>query len=114
MPDEPPPSSKYPGQPDRRRPAPTIALKATEIAGDPSPAPPGASEHPEAAPQECASEGASPPDSRPEWAFRLLPLGLPIGAGIAGAALTLAVVGLVMLGTRDSDPGAIERRIAKL
>jgi hypothetical protein len=116
MQDEPKPSSGKPGQPERRRPAPTIDLKATEIASDPppdaaaEPEQPPAPERPKPPPQ----DGANPDASRAERPRLAFPFWLPIGAGIAGAALTLAVAGLVMLATRDSDPGAVEQRIASL
>jgi len=115
MPDEPKPPSEYPGQPDRRRPAPTIDLKATEIASDQPPAAaepeqPASPEQGEPPPQAGASADAARSESR----RRGLPFWLPAGAGIAGAALTLAVAGLVMLATRESDPGAIEAHVAKL
>src|SRR5690242_20184278 len=116
MPDEPKPSSGYPGQPERRRPAPTIDLKATEIASDPPlaatvpPEQPAAAEHGEPSPQAGTSADAGPtepPRGR-------LPFWLPVGAGIAGVALILVVAGFMMLATRDGDRGAIETRIATL
>jgi hypothetical protein len=115
MPDEQPPSSGGPEQPDRRRPAPTIDLKATEIASDrppvAEPEPPPGSEHPEPPPERHDSAS----ESRAETASRRLPVWLPVGTAMAGAALTVTVIWLVGLGaSRDSDTGAMEARVAKL
>jgi hypothetical protein len=116
MPDEPSRPSGPPGQPDRRRPAPTIELKATEIARDPpaaaagEPEQPPVSEHQEAQSQESASAS----DRQAKSDGRGTPLWLSLGAGIAGAVLTLAVAWLVMFATRDNDPRAMQTRIATL
>jgi hypothetical protein len=117
MADETPPPPGAPGQPDRRRPAPTIDLEATEIQND---AMAGASAA-AAGPEPTSSSGpppdgaAPPPDTtapRPGWAaFVTWPL---VGAGLAGAILALGIVGVVVLSTGGNDSSAIEARTAQL
>ncbi len=118
MADETPPPPGAPGQPDRRRPAPTIDLEATEIQNDAVAGAPAAA----AGPEPTSSSGpppdgaAPPPDSsapRPGWAaFVTWPL---VGAGLAGAILALGIVGVVVvLSTGGNDSSAIEARTAQL
>jgi hypothetical protein len=117
MADEKSPFPGASGPSERRRPAPTIDLKATEVASDP---PPGsaplreAAEQQEPPPQESASASASAAARRAEFVRRSRAFWPVIGAGIAGAVLTLAIVGLVWLATGRDDQTAIEARIAKL
>jgi hypothetical protein len=131
MADEMPPPPAAPGQPDRRRPAPTIDLKATEIASEPdSAATTGARAHTEAgfgpkpspfSPDEPQPEqDAAPPMPPPSAAQRSLsgltaamswPL---VGASLAGALLALGIAWLVMLGTGGGDSGPADARIAQL
>jgi hypothetical protein len=114
MADEQSPFPGNPGQPDRRRPAPTIDLKATEIASDPPPAAAEAGAKADAERQEAPEENPNAAGTREPAALRRA-FWPALGAGVAGAALTLAIVGLVWLATgRDSDTGAADARIAKL
>src|SRR5579862_7061829 len=118
MPDEPSRPSGPPGQPDRRRPAPTIDLKATEIATDPgaAAAPAGEPEQPAVSGHQDAPSGpkADAADREAKPARTAPAIWLPFGAGAAGAALVLAVAGMVMFATRDSDPRVIQTRIATM
>jgi hypothetical protein len=109
MADEQSPFPGNPGQPDRRRPAPTIDLKATEVASDPTPAAAEAGQKADAERPEASKENAGAAATREPVFWPAL------GAGMAGAALTLAIVGLVLLATgRDKDTGAADARMAKL
>ncbi len=119
MADETPPPPGAPGPPDRRRPAPTIDLEATEIANDAVAGTPAAAA---AAGPEPTSPPGPPPDSaapppgatapRPGWAASVTwPL---VGAGLAGAILALGIVGVVALSSGGNDSGAIEARTAQL
>src|SRR5579862_9314625 len=119
MADETPPPPGAPGPPDRRRPAPTIDLEATEIANDAVASAPAAAA---AAGPEPASPPGPPPDSaapppgatapRPGWAASVTwPL---VGAGLAGAILALGIVGVVALSSGGNDSGAIEAHTAQL
>jgi hypothetical protein len=127
MPDEPPPFSGVPGQPERRRPAPTIDLKATEIAHDAGkgaePQQPQSSEQPESP----LGQAQSPPGEDPaagtdaasgDWkrlAALSSALWLPLAAGMAGAALALVIVVWVLPGAhRDRCTDALETRVAQL
>jgi hypothetical protein len=123
MPDEPPPFSG-PGQPERRRPARTIDLKATEIAPEPGSAaerqqpPSGQPEVPHEQAQspqgEKAEAGAGAASGqRRRFAALSSVLWLPLGSGIAAAALTLAIVALVLPGI-DRGSDALESRVAQL
>jgi hypothetical protein len=113
MVDETPPPPAVPGQPDRRRPAPTIDLEATEIARGPAAAATG----PEpASPSGAPAPGAaaeSPPHAdapQPGWAASVTwPL---VGAGLAGAVLALGVVWVVSTGSNDAR--VAEARVAQL
>jgi hypothetical protein len=85
-----------PGEPEPRRPGPTIDLKATEIGG------------------EAASTRSEDPQAAPNAAARGLfwPL---LGAVMAGAVLTLGLVLIVRLvAGNDGDAGAIDARLAQL
>src|SRR5260221_4811596 len=96
----PPPGAS--GQPERRRPAPTIDLKATEVASAPAAA---SATGPESVPP---PEQPSPdPDTAakmpPQSAVHRLLSGLVaavswplVGAGLAGAILTLGIVWAVV------------------
>jgi hypothetical protein len=121
MADETPPS----GQPDRRRPAPTIDLEATEIASSPVTAPatgpeqttfvPSQPSAPEQADQPAAE---MPPEStvhRSRSGFAAAVSWPLVGAGVAGAALTLAIVWVAALATGwGNDSGALDARIGQL
>jgi hypothetical protein len=115
MADETPPPPGVPGQPDRRRPAPTIDLEATEIARGPAAAAtsPEPTSPPGAPPPDAAAE--SPPNAdapRPGWAASVTwPL---VGAGLAGAILALGVVWVVTLSTAGNDSRVAEARVAQL
>ena len=117
MADETPPPPGAPGQPDRRRPAPTIDLAATEIANDAMAGTPAAAAGPEPTSSSGPPpDGATPPPDttapRPGWAaFVTWPL---VGAGLAGAILALGIVGVVVLSTGGNDSSAIESRTAHL
>jgi hypothetical protein len=115
MADETPPPPGGSGQPDRRRPAPTIDLKATasEIAGGPEPA----TAEP---PREPASDHDSAAAMPPKSAFHQSLSGLAaamnwplVSVGLAGAILTLGIVWLVV-GAGGNDLNATEARIAQL
>jgi hypothetical protein len=127
MPDEPPPFSGVPGQPERRRPAPTIELKATEIADDAGrraePQQPQSSEQPESPPGQSQSPQGENPAAGTDAAsgdwrrFAALSsaLWLPLAAGMAGAALSLVIVVWVLPGIeRDRGTDALEARLQKL
>ena len=113
MADETPPPPGAPGQPDRRRPAPTIDLEATEIANDAMASAPAAAAGPE--PTSPPDGAVPPPDStapRPGWAASVTwPL---IGAGLAGAILASGIVWAVALSTGGNDSSATEARVAQL
>jgi hypothetical protein len=118
MADETPPPPGAPGPPDRRRPAPTIDLEATEIANDAMAGAPAAAAGPEptSPPGRPPPDGAAPPaDStapRPGWAASVTwPL---VGAALGGAILALGIAGVVMLSTGGNDSSAIEGRMARL
>jgi hypothetical protein len=121
MADETPPPAGAPGPPDRRRPAQTIDLKATEIASEPPAAatgpeqtssPPGQSSTeqdaaPEMPPKSAAHRSLSELAAAVSW-----PL---VAAGLSGAILTLGIVWVVTSGTgQGGDPSAAEARIAQL
>jgi hypothetical protein len=125
MADETPPS----GQPDRRRPAPTIDLEATEIASRPVAAPATGPEQATFAPQEPSppdqadqphQEAAAemPPEStghRSGSGFAAAVSWRLVGAGVAGAALTLGIVWVAALATGwGDDPGTLDARIGQL
>ncbi len=115
MADETPPSPRAPGQPDRRRPTPTIDLEATEIARGPAAAASG--------PEPASPPGPPPPDAtaeslpnsdlpQPGWAaFVTWPL---VGAGLAGAILALGIVWVVTLSTGGNNSRMAEARVAQL
>jgi hypothetical protein len=108
MADETPPPPGAPGPPDRRRPAPTIDLEATEIANDAMASAPAAAEP-------LSASGPPPPDGaapRPGWAALVTwPL---LGAGLAGAILALGIAAVVVWGTGANDSSATAARMAQL
>ncbi|HEY2228480.1 MAG TPA: hypothetical protein VGI22_12240 [Xanthobacteraceae bacterium] len=121
MADEMPPPPEVPGQPDRRRPAPTIDLQATEIASEPvAGAGPEATSFPldePSAPEQPEQETAPkmPPPSAAHRSLSGLAAAVSwplVGAGLGGALLTLGIVWVVALAGNDS--GATEARIAQL
>jgi hypothetical protein len=115
MADETPPPPGAPGPPDRRRPAPTIDLKATEIASEPVAA--GAAAGPESPPD---PDGAArmPPKSDLHRSLSALAATVSwplVGAGFAGAILTLGVVWVVASSSsRGNDLSLAQARIAQL
>jgi hypothetical protein len=120
MADETPPSPGAPGQPDRRRPAPTIELTATEIASEPVAAAAAAEQTP---PPELPPDQDTAPKMPPKSAVHSSLAGLAaavswplVGAGVASAALTLAIVWVVLTLTagQGPDPNATQARIAQL
>ncbi len=120
MADETPPPPGAPRQPDRRRPAPTIDLEATEIGSEPVAAAAGpepASPHAQSSPnQDTAAE--MPPKSAVHRFLSGLAASVSwplVGAGAAGAIVTLGVVWVVALGAgQGNDSGAAAARIAQL
>src|ERR1019366_5097330 len=115
MADETPPPPGVPGQPDRRRPAPTIDLEATEIGRTPAAAAAAGAEQ-SAASGPPPAAAAPPPDSaapRPGWAASVTwPL---VGAGLSGAILALVIAWVVMLSTgQNNDSRVAEARTAQL
>jgi hypothetical protein len=115
MADETPPPPGGPGQPDRRRPAPTIDLKATasEIAGGPEPV---TAEPPREPASDHDSTAAMPPKSAFHQSLSGLAAAMswPLASvGLAGAILTLGIVWLVV-GAGGNDSNATEARIAQL
>jgi hypothetical protein len=124
MADETLPPPGAPGQPDRRRPAPTIDLKATEIAsreiaGDAPPA--AAAPDPEpviATPSPDDTAARTPPKSAAHRSLSALAASMSwplVGAGIAGALVALGIVGVVAWATdRGSELDAAAARIAQL
>jgi len=114
MADETPPPPGGAGQPERRRPGPTIDLKATEIASAPmQPPQPPPAEPPADEPHGAAPEAQPPAGARGGWLDAVSwPL---VGAGIAGAVVTLGAVWIVLLVTdRGADVSAAQQRIAQL
>ena len=104
------------GQSERRRPAPTIDLKATEVLREPAAASPDAAA---AADQDTARDSTpTPPRSAAHAALAALAAAVSwpvISAGVAGALLTLGVVWIVLAVTdRGSDLAAADARIAQL
>jgi len=128
MADETPPPPAAPGQPDRRRPAPTIDLKATEIASEPiADAAAGESAAASAAGPEADAPGQTPPpgQSRPDrdaaaGMSRGSPSGLAaavslVGSGMVGAILALGIAWGVEWGIgADNDASDTAARIAQL
>jgi hypothetical protein len=128
MADETPPPPAAPGPPERRRPAPTIDLEATEIASGIAS---GIASDPAAAaaagPEQTSPHGQPPdqdtaPNMPPKSAAHRSLSGLAaavswplVGAGLGGALVTLGVVWVVTLGAdRGGDSRAAEARIAQL
>jgi hypothetical protein len=118
MADEMPPPPAAPGAPERRRPAPTIDLKATEIATGAA-----AAASPEQAPPappsfEQDAEAKMPPKSALHQFLSGLAAGVSwplVGAALAGAILILGVVWVVASGTgRGNDASLADARIAQL
>jgi hypothetical protein len=118
--DEMPPPPEVPGQPDRRRPAPTIDLQATEIASAPVVAAAGHAANAGPPPEQPAQEGAPkmPPPSALHRSLSGLAAAVswPLaGAGVVGALLMLGIVWAVALATGGhNDPDPTEARIAQL
>jgi hypothetical protein len=114
MADATPPPPGAPGPPDRRRPAPTIDLKATEIASEPVAA---AAAGPESPPD---PDGAAkmPPKSDLHRSLSALAATVSwplVGAGFAGAILTLGVVWVVASSNgRGNELSLAQARIAQL
>lgn len=109
----PPPAA--PGPPDRRRPAPTIELEATEIASHPvAGASSGVDSGPSAASEPAEDTGAQassePPASRPGMALRW-PL---LGGAAFGVAATLAGGAVALWAVGGNDTGSLEARVAQL
>jgi hypothetical protein len=118
MADETPPPPGAPGQPERRRPAPTIDLEATEIpsepvavAAGPTPTPP-----PEPPDEETAAE--IPPKSAVHQSLFGLAAAVSwplVAASAAGAVLTLGIVWVVLtLSAGQGGESATDARIAQL
>ena len=128
MADETPPPPGAPGPPDRRRPAPTIDLKATEIASESIPdEAAGESATASAASPETDGPGQPPPPgqsgSDPDAAaearrgahFGLSAAVSLVGAGMAGAILALGIAWGVEWGIgTGSDVSDTTARIAQL
>jgi hypothetical protein len=128
MADETPPPPGAAGQPDRRRPAPTIDLKATEIASEPIPdEAAGESAAASATGPATGAPGQTPPPgqsrSDPDAAAeapRGSPSGRPaavslVGAGMVGAILALGVAWGVEWGIgTGNDASDTAARIAQL
>jgi hypothetical protein len=123
MADATPPPPGAPGQPERRRPAPTIDLKATEIASAPAAATAGGSAQtppqaplPEPPDDEAAAE--IPPKSAVHQTISRLAAAVSwrlVGAGVAGVLLTLGIAwAVLMVSAGQGDPGAAEARLAQL
>jgi hypothetical protein len=119
MADEMPPPPAAPGAPERRRPAPTIDLEATEIAtgaaaaAGPEPAPP-----PAASSFEQDAEAKMPPKSALHHSLSGLAAAVSwplVGVGLAGAILTLGVLWVVASGTGQGNEASLaDARIAQL
>jgi hypothetical protein len=124
MADATPPPPGAPGQPDRRRPAPTIDLEATEIAsrdiaGDPpARAPDPQPETYVPPPPDHDTAARTPPESDAHRSPSALAASLSwplVGAGMAGALLALGIAGVVAWATdRGSELDAAAARIAQL
>jgi hypothetical protein len=121
MADETPPPSGIQGHPERRRPAPTIDLQATEIASDPAATarsgPEQASTFEPPPPEHDAAAKMPPPSAAHRYLSGIAaavswPL---VGAGFAGAILTLGIVWVVALGMgQGNDSSRADGRIAQL
>jgi hypothetical protein len=119
MADETPPPAGAPGPPDRRRPAQTIDLKATEIASEP---PAAGQEQPSSPPGQSSPDQEAAPEMPPKSAVHRSLSGLAaavswplVGAGIAGAILTLGIVWVVAWGSgQGSESSAAEARVVQL
>jgi hypothetical protein len=119
MADETPPPPGAPGPPDRRRPAPTIDLKATELASEP---PATGSEQTSSPPGQSSPDPDAAPEMPPQSAVHRSLSGLAaavswplVGAGLGGAILTLGIAWVVATGTgQGGDSSAAEARIAQL
>jgi hypothetical protein len=112
MADETPPPPGVPGQPERRRPAPTIDLQATEIASGAEQA--SASE--QSPPDHDEAAKTPPPSAAHRYLSELAaavswPL---VGAGLAGAILTLGIVWVALGVGQGNDSSAADARIGQL
>src|SRR5258708_28826759 len=119
MADETPPPPGAPGPTDRRRPAPTIDLKATEIASEPAAAAaPG--QPPPFSPQSPPEQDAAakmPPQSALHQTLSALAASVSwplVGAGLAGAILTLGLVWVALSIGGGNDASLAAVRIAQL
>jgi hypothetical protein len=121
MADETPPPPGASGQPERRRPAPTIDLRATEIASDPVAA--AASGPEQASPShEPLPDQDTAPEMPPKSALHRSLSGLAAGASwplvgiaLAGVILTLGIAWVVASSIGSgNDAGATDTRIAQL
>jgi hypothetical protein len=125
MADEMPPPPGGPGQPDRRRPAPTIDLKASEFASEIASAPaaaatgapePATAEPPREPSSDRDTEMKMPPKSAVHQSLSGLAAAMswpPASIALAGAILTLGIVWL-LVGAGGNDSRATEARIAQL
>ena len=119
MADEMPPPPGAPGQPERRRPAPTIDLEATEIVTEPVAAAAAAGPAPPPQPPEEETAAEVPPKSATHQSLSGLAAAVSwplVGAGVAGAAVTLGLVwvALGLSARQGDDAGAAEARMAQL
>src|SRR5258708_31354333 len=116
MADEMPPPPGACGQPERRRPAPTIDLKATELASEPVKAAatgPAQTRAREASSPDPDTEPKMPPKSAVHRSVSALAASVSwplVGAGLAGAILTLGIVWVVE-SSIGSDSSAVEAQI---
>jgi hypothetical protein len=118
MADETPP----PRQPDRRRPAPTIDLAATEIASDPATAAANGPEPAAPAPEPLQPEQDTAPKMPPRSAVHRSLSGLAaavswplVGSGLAAAILTLGIAWVMAFSLgQGNESSAIDGRIAQL
>ena len=113
MADETPPPPGVPGEPERRRPAPTIDLKATEFSSEPVAGGPEPAAAASAAPE---PEGAAPmpPKSDGRRSASALAVGWPlIGAVLAAVLLTFGIAWVAMSGS-GGDTEVTQARIAQL
>ncbi|HEY4408111.1 MAG TPA: hypothetical protein VGN55_25945 [Xanthobacteraceae bacterium] len=114
MADETPPPPGAPGQPERRRPAPTIDLKATEVASEPVAGAEPSGSGPPGPPPDQDAAASMPPKSAAPRSAALAAMSWPlVGAGLAAVILTLGIAWMVAFGT-GGDSSATEARVAQL